>query len=136
MSSEVSLVIELRTYYDIPIHCPFCGVPATSQSGGDWEVKGCSHLELLIAAEVTLHVGKQLQSLAVSKGYKVEQSEGEVAVSNPHDEDDFPDLVELSEEIADAVVFSQIVGPPSSETSYTVFAYSDAEYEEFSKLAY
>jgi hypothetical protein len=44
--------IILETFYDIHVHCPFCGTPATFTSNGGYEVKGCKHMLFLTADEI------------------------------------------------------------------------------------
>ena len=53
--------IVLDTFYDIHIHCPFCGTPATFAANGGYEVKGCDHLLFLTAEEFHMSVSKRLE---------------------------------------------------------------------------
>lgn len=121
----------MRHYYDIPIHCPFCGVAATKIEDGEFVVSGCNHLQLLSSSDFVLFMSKRLEALLNNAGYTVVRDEHDVTVTNPMDEDDYPNLVEAAAKMSDAAVFEQVVGPPSLEASYTVFAYNDDDYAKF-----
>lgn len=124
-------VIEMRSYYDIPLHCPFCGAAATKLEGGEFVVNGCNHLQLLSSTDFIIHMSERLEALITAAGYSVEREEYDVKIANPLDEDDWPNLVEICAKMSDVVIFEQIVGPPSLEASHTVFAYDDEDYAQF-----
>lgn len=126
-------VIEMSTYYDIPLHCPFCGAAATKIEDDELVVVGCKHLQLLTAVEFTVYMSERFEALVKGAGYEVTRDDCEVSASNPDDDDDWPDLIGLASQLPDVIVFEQVVGPPSLEVSYTIFAYNDADYEKFSE---
>ena len=123
--------VQLTSYYDIPLHCPFCGVAATEMKDGGWEVSGCHHLQLGTADEFVIHMSDRGEAAIKDAGYSVVRDEIEITVSNEADEDDYPEIVEMIAKMPDAVVFEQIVGPPSLISSYIVFAYNDDDYAKF-----
>ena len=124
-------MIEMRHYYDIPLHCPFCGVAATKIEDDEFVVNGCNHLQLLSSSDFVLFMSKRLEALLNNAGYTVVREEHDVEVTNPMDEDDYPNLVEAAAKMSDVVIFEQVVGPPSLEASYTIFAYNDDDYANF-----
>lgn len=124
-------LIEMRSYYDIPLHCPFCGVAATKLEGDEFVVNGCNHLQLISSGDFVIHMSERFENLIKEAGYLVAREEYDVQVENPLDEDDWPNLVELCSKMSDVVIFEQIVGPPSLEASHTVFAYNDEDYAKF-----
>jgi hypothetical protein len=123
--------IEMTNYYDIPLHCPFCGEPATVYDGNGLEVKGCNHLHLLTASDFIIHMSEGAEKIIVDAGYEIVREEGDVMVINPNDEDDHPNIIALMSKFPDAVIFEQVVGPPSLEISHTVFAFNDDDYAKF-----
>lgn len=123
--------IEMTTYYDIPLHCPFCGVPATHNEGGAWEVKGCGHLQLLTSSDFTFFMSERTQRLVEEAGFEVTREDDDITVSDPHDEDDWPNVLAIVSKLPDVVIFEQVVGPPSLEVSHTVFAYNDEDYAKY-----
>ena len=123
--------IEMTNYYDIPLHCPFCGEPATVYDGNGLEVKGCNHLHLLTASDFIIQMSEGAEKIIVDAGYEIVREEGDVMVTNPNDEDDHPNIIALMSKFPDAVIFEQVVGPPSLEISHTVFAFNDDDYAKF-----
>ena len=123
--------IEMTNYYDIPLHCPFCGEPATVYDGNGLEVKGCNHLHLLTASDFIIQMSEGAEKIIVDAGYEIIREEGDVMVTNPNDEDDHPNIIALMSKFPDAVIFEQVVGPPSLEISHTVFAFNDDDYAKF-----
>ena len=123
--------IEMTTYYDIPLHCPFCGEPATVYDRNGLEVKGCSHLHLLATSDFIIHMSEGAEKIIVDAGYDIVRDEGDVMVTNPNDDDDQPNIIALISKFPDAVIFEQVVGPPSLEISHTVFAFNDDDYAKF-----
>ena len=123
--------IEMTNYYDIPLHCPFCGEPATVYDGNGLEVKGCNHLHLLTASDFIIHMSEGAAKIIVDAGYEIVREDGDVMVANPNDEDDHPNIIALMSKFPDAVIFEQVVGSPSLEISHTVFAFNDDDYAKF-----
>ena len=126
-------VIELTTYYDVHLHCPFCGLAATHNLDGAWEVKGCKHLQLLTASDFILFMSKRMKKIVTDAGYEIVDEDNDINLSNPSDEDDWPNLIKLASQFPDVVIFEQVVGPPSLEVSHTIFAYNDDDCESFGK---
>ena len=123
--------IEMRTYYDIPLHCPFCGGATSQVQDDEWRVSGCKHLQLMTNGEITPFMSERAEKVIVDAGYEVDRDEFDIEVSNAADDDDWPDLIQLMSIFPDVVIFEQVVGPPSLEVSYTVFAFNDGDYAEF-----
>jgi hypothetical protein len=123
--------IEMTTYYDIPLHCPFCGKSATVYDGNGLEVEGCNHLHLLTTSDFIIHMSEAAEKIIVDAGYDIVREEGDVMVTNPNDDDDHPNIIALMSKFPDAVIFEQVVGPPSLEISHTVFAFNDDDYAKF-----
>lgn len=71
------------------------------------------------------------EKIIVDAGYDIVREEGDVMVTNPNDDDDHPNIVALMSKFPDAVVFEQVVGPPSLEVSHTIFAFNDDDYAKF-----
>ncbi len=63
--------IEMTTYYDIPLHCPFCGKPATVYDGNGLEVEGCNHLHLLTTSDFIIHMSEAAETIIVDAGYDI-----------------------------------------------------------------
>ena len=120
--------IEMTNYYDIPLHCPFCGKPATVYDGNGLEVKGCNHLHLLTASDFIIHMSEGAEKIIVKAGYDIARENGDVFLEEPDDDKDYPNLIALMSEFKDVVIFEQVVGPPSLQASYTVFAFNDDDY--------
>lgn len=122
---------KMTKYYDIPLHRPFCGVTATHNEGGAWEVKGCGHLQLLTSSDFTFFMSERTQRLVEEAGFQVTREDGDITVSNPDDDHDWPNMLTIVSKLPDVVIFEQVVGPPSLEVSHTFFAYDDEDYARY-----
>jgi len=123
--------IEMTTYYDIPLHCPFCGAPATEHNSNGLEVKGCNHFQLLMASDFIIHMSEVAEKIITKAGYDIARENGDVLLEAPEDDKDYPNVIALMSEFKDVVIFEQVVGPPSLQASYTVFAFNDDDYAKF-----
>lgn len=126
--------VRMTQYYDIHLHCPFCGEAATYFGDTAIEIKGCKHLQLLTSSDLTIFMSERTQTLIEEAGFEVTRDDYDITVTNPNDEDDWPNLITLVSKLPDAVIFEQIVGPPSLEVSHTVFAYNDDDYAKFGEM--
>ncbi|PWG15760.1 hypothetical protein DFK10_15165 [Salibaculum griseiflavum] len=79
-------------------------------------------------------MSERTQRLVEEAGFEVTRGDDYITVSNPHDEDDWPDILAIVSKLPDVVIFEQVVGPPSLEVSHTVFAYNDEDYGKFGDL--
>lgn len=130
--------ITLTHYYDVPLHCPFCGKPNMQYERASAEIAGCDHLMVMTFSEGIMMAHTRVKDAVKQAGYEL-NGDGDffLRVQKPGagDEDDIDfddaDVVELAQSFKDAVTFCQIVGPPSGAESYTVYAFSDEEYEKF-----
>ena len=139
VKKEINSEILITTYYDIPLHCPFCGNPNiqyNSDMGG--EIVGCDHLMLINGSEGIIKAHPRLCEEVRKSGYElVYEDDLFYRITKPDSDEDedfeFDDgnILSIAQSFADSVTFCQIIGPPSGETTYTVFAYSDEEYEKF-----
>ena len=121
--------IVLDTFYDIHIHCPFCGTPATFASNGGYEVKGCDHLLFLTAEEFHMSVSKRLEASIKTRGWILERQEDGLANIFSKDEHEDVNILELITDFDDAILIEQQDGPPTLMSSFTAFAYSDEDYQ-------
>lgn len=129
--------ITLTHYYDIPLHCPFCG-KANLEEG---EVAGCGHVMLMTCSEGIITAHPRLRVKVKEAGYDLTDVDDLVIrIFKPgsEEEDDIEfeenDVLRLAQSFGDSVTFCQVVGPPSGEESYTVFAYSDEEHEKYGEI--
>lgn len=139
MSGEITL----RNYYDIPLHCSFCGKPNIEQGDSfGAELAGCEHLMLMTCSEGIIMAHPRLREEVKKAGYELYGDEdpslsirklGSTDDEDDEDDEDIEfdevDVIKLAQSMDDAVSFCQIVGPPSGEVSYTIFAYSEDEQE-------
>jgi len=121
--------IILETFYDIHVHCPFCGTPATFTSNGGYEVKGCKHMLFLTADEFHMSVSERLEASIKNRGWTLERQYDGLADIVSKDEDEDVNILELISDFDDAILIEQKVGAPSFMSSYIAFAYSHEDYE-------
>jgi hypothetical protein len=123
-------IVKLTTYYYVDLHCPFCGIVAM-KSEDEGEVVGCEHLLFINFSDFTVHLSDRYIKLYAEHGYKLLKPEDgdECFITKTDgseiDDTETIDLMTYIDEIDDVVVFEQIVGPPSLESTFTVFAYVD-----------
>jgi len=128
--------IKLRTYYDTPLYCPFCGAHTQKIENGEINVEaGCNHLMLVELGEGILYASERVRDHVRTKGYTIEDDGGLMFLRKMeiHDEDDDFEswAIKLIPEFTDLVVFEQIVGSPSLESTFTVFAFNDEDYAAY-----
>lgn len=127
--------VTMTTYYDIHVHCPFCGSSATVlDPNGSLEVGGCSHLLFVSAGDIHVYVSERLDDIIAQNSWKITREPDGSAEIFSDDDDIDVDIVDLLQPFNDAIMFEQIVGPPSLMSSLTAFAYSDKEHEQFQTL--
>jgi hypothetical protein len=122
--------IILDTFYDIHIHCPFCGTPSTFESDGGYEVKGCDHLLFLSADEFHMSVSNRLEKSIQSRGWVLERQDDGLTNIYSEDNDEDVNILELISDFDDAILIEQQVGPPALMSSFTAFAFSDEDYQK------
>ena len=127
--------VTMTTYYDIHLHCPFCGSAASVlDSNGSLDVGGCSHLLFVSAGDIHVYVAERLDEIISQNSWKIiREPDGSAEIFSDDDDIDV-NIVELLRPFKDAIIFEQIVGPPSLISSVTAFAYSEEEYEQFQTL--
>jgi hypothetical protein len=112
--------VELNTYYDVSIHCPFCGQLVVDNSGKeDVEfLHPCNHTLFFAHDE-----GFEYRSAALNEnlGLSAEDTDGDV------DADEGYDALTDGVSIVDSIKIAAYVGAPSGFGSYVGFAPSAAE---------
>lgn len=122
--------IILDKFYDIHIHCPFCGTPATFETDGGYEVKGCDHLLFLTAEQFHMSVSRRLEKSILSRGWILERQDDGLTNIYSEDDDEDVNILELISDFEDAILIEQQVGPPALMSSFTAFAFSDEDYQK------
>ena len=106
--------VELNTYYDVAIHCPFCGqLVVNDGESADGEIKACSHT-LFFAHDEGFE-------------YRSPEFDENLGLSDvPDDEIELPDhgYDGLTDQltITDAIKFATYAGAPSGFGAYVGFA--------------
>ena len=120
--------IELRRYYGIPLHCPFCGAKNFDKN---YNVVGCSHLILHATPGYGLYqkVSPEVLSKSKSLGYVVEYEEPDTLNVQAESGEDV-DLIDWigALDFDDLIVFEQIEGAPTSVSTFSAYRYTDEEY--------
>jgi hypothetical protein len=110
MSNKIQR-IELNKFYDVDIHCPFCGQKVIDYPDGD--LNACKHT-LFIAHDMGLEYRSQLfeQNLGISG---IENDDIQLP---EHGWDGLTDQVSVT----DAIKFASYVGAPSGSGTYIGFS--------------
>ena len=124
--------IDLNTYYDIHLHCPFCGKPASNEE----EVLGCSHLLYIWLNEgFYIHMSERVDKVLSEKGVKVLRADGEIMLEMTNDSEGDIDNSNLQSDILtefpDHIIFKQKTPPPGMEEVFTAFSFSDEEHQDY-----
>ena len=127
--------VSLDTYYDIHMHCPFCGKPATSDDG----LLGCSHLIYVWLDECSfIYLSERNDNFFNKKGIKVTRADQEVFLEKIDksykdiDEIEYDVLEsEILNEFSDPIVFEQTVPAPGFSQARTAFAFSEEEHQNY-----
>lgn len=118
--------VEFHTFYDVPVHCPYCGVnpEGTLRDGG--EATPCAHTLFMGHSEGWMHLSERAEGQLKENGYEINRSEDfiEIMRKDEDGEDEFVTLQDIKEALSfpDGVLFEQYVGPPSLFSSFTAFA--------------
>lgn len=113
--------VELTTFYDSPIHCPFCGTRVIAYPENEEPtVSPCPHT-LFIAHDMGFEY--RSQRFNQSMGFELDTDSG---LDDIEDQlgDAFDGVDGLTDKVSivDAVKFAAYVGPPSGYGSYVGFA--------------
>ena len=118
--------VEFRTFYDVPLHCPYCGAnpEGTLRDGG--EATPCVHTLFMGHSEGWLHLSDRAEAQLRAKGFEIERDEDLIEISRKDEdgEDEFVTLqdIQAALSVRDGVLFEQYVGPPAMFSSFTAFA--------------
>lgn len=108
--------VELHTFYDVDLHCPFCGQKVVNygSDGSDPGVKPCAHTVFSASDE-----GFDYRSDEFDSFFNL-NSDDEV----DFDELGFDNIDDMTDafETVDGVKFAQYVGPPGGIGGYVGFA--------------
>lgn len=71
---------------------------------------------------------------AADAGFEVAWEDDDIIVSNPHDDEDWPDVLAIVSKLLDVVILEQVMRPPSLEVSHTVLSYNDGDHARYGEL--
>lgn len=131
MKTESLQSVEFRTYYDVPLHCPYCGTNPEGDLRDGGTAAPCAHTLFMGHDAGWIYISDRVESQLAGKGFTVERSEDLIHISKVDDdgEEEFVTLQDLQATLSfdDGVLFEQYVGPPSGFSSFVAFAGLDTE---------
>lgn len=118
--------IEFRTFYDVPIHCPFCGANPEGQLREGGAPAPCAHTLFMGHSEGWIHISDRAMAQLSESGFQLESDVDFVELYRLGEDGD-REQATLEDMMAtlsfpDCVVFEQIVGPPSLDSAFLAFA--------------
>jgi hypothetical protein len=109
--------VEMCTFYDVDIHCPFCGQKVLNQGidGSDPGITVCPHTDFVASDH-----GFEYRSPAFNAFFNLSSDEIDVDC----EELGFEHIDEMTDafNVVDGVKFAQYVGPPSGLGGYVGFS--------------
>ena len=111
--------IDMTEFYDVNIHCPFCGQKVLDygiEDEQDMDINPCSHTLFVCSEEAWEYQSEEFKTNLGIEGVDL----------NNETPEDFEDLsvAEITEKVSlsDPIKITQIVGPPAMISGYIGFA--------------
>ena len=115
--------VELRKYYYMAAHCPFCGASPEKDIESDDDFKPCPHTVFAGHSEAWVYLSKTAEQQLLKAGYTVENDFGDVVVARGDDEEHSVTIQEVAKvlDFPDGVMFENYPGSPGEFYSFVAF---------------
>ena len=118
--------VEFHTFYDVSLHCPYCGTNPEGSLPDGGEATPCVHTLFMGHSEGWVHLSDRAEAQLRSKGFEIERNDDFIEIFRKDDdgENEIATLQDIQGALSfpDGVVFEQYVGPPAMFSSFVAFA--------------